>query len=189
MITIIQEFYTLKSTWKNIRNNQSYDETILNEKLTKNELIKSCHEKTLNFHYGPALQRPVPYVVPYVAAKKPSERSTFSDFWFSLALTVKYYLEEDFDAFTNWMDDKIKEQLHKMYQKDKDDPTFNDIWDNGVMKNCDGFQLFIHTFVLPSIVTFEHQYCCSAVEFLLTPSLFVGYTGTLYKKQVLEEIM
>ena len=38
------------------------------------------------------------------------------DFWVSLALTVKYYLEENFESFPNWMDDEIKEQLNKIYQ-------------------------------------------------------------------------
>ena len=53
-------------------------------KTKQKELIKVCLAKRINYHYGPALKQLVPYVVPYVAAKQPSEKSTFADFWFSL---------------------------------------------------------------------------------------------------------
>ena len=86
------------------------------------------------------------------------------------------------------MDDQIKEQFFKIYGNEMEDSSFNDIWVNGVLKDYESFKLFIQVFVLPSIITYEHQYSCSAIEFLLTPSLFVGYSGTLYNKKVLEKI-
>ena len=141
---IIQEFFSLKKEWEQANQSQSVKKFKFKEikDFKGSELIKICMEKELNFHYGLAPLRNLPSVVPFEAANTPSERSTFADFWLSLALSVKYYLEESFEDAPSWINPKEKTQLIGIFAKNLLVNLFSDVWSK-VTRNAENFESFI----------------------------------------------
>ena len=109
---IIKKFYEAKDLWIKAKDGH-VDEKKFNSG-TEFELAKACLEKKINYNYGFSSTQKEPFVIPYSGSNNPSDNSTFADFWFSLGLTVKFYLEEKFTDFPKWIDERQREQLRQM---------------------------------------------------------------------------
>ncbi|KGG51919.1 hypothetical protein DI09_245p10, partial [Mitosporidium daphniae] len=58
-------------------------------------IFVNCWEKVLNVGYGVSLVSPVPYPIPYSMANTPREGSSFGNQLFIIAISLKFYLEND----------------------------------------------------------------------------------------------
>ena len=111
--TIIDEIYSLKDAWKKAKR-EELSETIFEGKKEKNLLV-ALLQKKVNYNYGLSVEQQLPYVIPYSGSNKPSEKSSFADYWFSLGLSVKFYLEQEFQDFPNWVNSRQKEQMFRFF--------------------------------------------------------------------------
>ncbi|KAM0684311.1 hypothetical protein MDAP_000079 [Mitosporidium daphniae] len=161
--------------------------------LIVDHLFVNCWEKIRNVGYGASMKSPLPYPIPYSMANTPREGSSFGNQMFIIAISLKFYFENEMKDLSEpplfFTEENIYSAL-RIYYKSKElkkikrtqKPThlqfFNRLRDK-IYQDDENFKKFFKEIVIESLKTSPHQLVSSAID-VFSGCLFIGYSGTLY---------
>ncbi|KAM0684177.1 hypothetical protein MDAP_000917 [Mitosporidium daphniae] len=156
-------------------------------------LFVNCWEKIRNVGYGASMESPFPYPIPYSMANTPREGSSFGNKLFIIAISLKFYLETEMKDLSEPPLFFTKENIYSILELFDYDPEeimqrtpklshlelFNYLRDR-IYENDENLKTFLRDVVIEGIKTSPHQIVSSAIEFILSCTQVLAYSGTLY---------
>ncbi|KGG51838.1 hypothetical protein DI09_263p10, partial [Mitosporidium daphniae] len=140
--------------------------------LIVDHLFVDCWKKVRNVGYGASMESPVPYPIPYSMANTPREGSSFGNYLFLIAISLKFYLENEMKDLSGpplfFTEEKIYSILElycdydeleeiKMETKSSFAECFNHFREK-IYENDDTLKVFFKQVVIESIKTSPHNH-------------------------------
>ncbi|KAM0682963.1 hypothetical protein MDAP_001373 [Mitosporidium daphniae] len=162
--------------------------------LIVDHLFVNCWERVRNVGYGASMESPFPYPIPYAMANTPREGSSFGNQLFIIAISLKFYLENEMKDLSEPPLFFNEDNMHSILELYYDYETLKQIkreTKSSVLKlfrllrekiyeNDDTLKLFLRNVVIEGINTSPDQIVSSVIEFILSCSQVLAYSGTLY---------
>ncbi|KGG51213.1 hypothetical protein DI09_416p10, partial [Mitosporidium daphniae] len=165
-----------------------------NRALIVDHLFVNCWEKIRNVGYGASMESPLPYPIPYSMANTPREGSSFGNQMFAIAISIKFYLENEMKGLSEppllFTEKNIYSALELYYDYEELEEIKREtkssvlglfkLLREKIYQNNDNLKVFLRNVVIEGIKTSPHQIVSSAIEFILSCTQILAYSGTLY---------
>ncbi|KAM0681924.1 hypothetical protein MDAP_002889 [Mitosporidium daphniae] len=152
------------------------------------QLFVSCWEKVRNVGYGASMKSSVPYPIPYSMANTPREGSSFGNQLFMIAISLKFYLENEMKDLSEPPLFFTKANIYSTLKILDYDPVklmqrtpklshlqlFNHLRDK-IYETNQTFDKFLRNVVIKNIKTSRDLLASSAQEALLYFSQFIEF--------------